>query len=156
MIPAIRFQASGIRHPVSGIRYQASGIRHQAHIPPSSHISSSETSAVMTDFLPTYRIATAPRRASRRAVRRIPRRRLRPGSFRPVRRITAGRHPNYLRIALRIFRLYLKSRKRLAKLVPEFFDPAVIRMRERLVAQERVWKELLEPVLDRVYGPGQS
>lgn len=101
------------------------------------------------------RIATAPRRATRRTIRRLPPRRPRPASLRPVRRITAGRHPNYLRIALRIFGLYLKSRKRLAKLMPEYFDPEMIRLRERLEAEERVWKELIEPELDRVYGPKQ-
>jgi hypothetical protein len=67
--------------------------------------------------------------------------------------------PNYLAEACRLFSAVVRSRKRLAKLMPEYFDPDTIARRQREFIQQerdREWLETVDRALERIYGPEGS
>lgn len=71
-------------------------------------------------------------------------------------RMLGGAHrpapPNYLRDVCSAISLLIKSHKRLAKIMPEYFDYVEIDRRHRELEQERQRDAIIRPALDRIYG----
>ena len=59
--------------------------------------------------------------------------------------------PNYLAIANRCISAAIRSRKRLAKLMPELFDYATTDREHREHQARREWESRFQPIIHRVY-----